>query len=612
MPQSISVCVPAIMLVLLLITALQQCRGQDAKKSLIGQTREHVVPQRQAGTQRGTGSTGVDSLPGSPSECYLMNATQGAVVKDDCGRHNGSLLEDHYTLSPQGVTWNAPGSEIATDVTTFPRSVLACFTHEFGGTRYGSDVTRVFEKYPSLLTSDSGQDGGMSLEGQDGRRQGLNSANLGFLYFTERDGRKNYIAATKEGTNGGPHCLILNRVQSGGDKFYLDGSLLSMSYNASSSNGTLGSGHLVIGGRLHDGDSWFNGTLHLLVLWDDETLATQTAVNRAMAWANNQLRLKGLPPAGSRPFQAGDFQSRFIIVGDSITECGGLAQLDHQKCWAENIKLKNPAVLTVPVAMGGLSGQFAAVTSPWREATLLDPKAPFNVAQFYYGVNDGCRNQYSEDQIWQRAIQWSRYMHTLGVRTLFTTMIDVGNSSNCGPNNEPGAIFKKNLNAIARDHYQGAFDGIVDFASYPDLGADGSSEGRCFQADHVHPNAVCQRQMVQMTEDSVNYILDPGPIFISSSIYAMNGGDKTVVLSPSIATESTVTLPSCFGKTGMPYTIANGSTPAKKFKLTLVPRPDESIFGVNKQTLTIAPGTSATMVSIVSDVSKSGCTWIRM
>ncbi len=555
----------------------------------------------------------VYSLPGSPDTCYLMNSSSGAVIKDSCGNHDGALSGSHYTLSTQGITWNAGGSQIRTTITTLPRSVLACFTHQFGGTRYGDDVTNTFEKYPSLLTSDAASGSSISLEGQDGSQQGLSSANLGFLYFTERDsGHKRYVAATRDGTNGGPHCLILNRTHSGGDKFYLDGAAMGMVYDADTADGTLGNGNLIIGGRFGDPDFWFNGTLHLLVLWDTEALESPAAINQAMSWANDQLRIKGLPSAGSQPPHMNDLQSRFIIVGDSITVAAGIDPAKGEKRWAPNVKLKNPAIVTVPVAMGGLTGQFAAITSAWREATLIDPRAPFNVAQFYYGINDGCRNQFTEDQVWQRAVQWSRYMHSLGVRTLFTTMVDIGNSGNCGPHNETGATFKKNLNTLARGNYRGVFDAIVDFASDPELGADGASKGKCFGTDHVHPNGKCQDKMIQMSEDSANYVLDVGPTYVATSSYTMDGGDKTVIVLPTIATDSTITLPSCIGKTNMPYTIANGLPPSSTHVVDLIPMSNERVFGVSNQKIPVPAGTSLTLAPIVLASSVGGCTWIRM
>ena len=553
------------------------------------------------------------ALPGSPSACYLLNQTSGKVIKDSCGSHDGTIQGEHYRLSPEGVTWSAGGSVIKTRITTFPKNVLACFTHSFGEVRYGDDVTRVFEKYPSLLTSDAPGSGAITLEGQDSDQQKLNSANLGFLYFTEGDQeQKKYVAATTDGTNGGPHCIILARTHSGGDKFYLDGDLMGMTYDASTAEGNLGGGHLVIGGKSDDPDFWFNGTLHILVLWDDEIFANPSAVNKAMSWANNQLRLKGLPTAGSLPAHKNDLQSRFIIVGDSITECAGVDAAAGKNCWARNARVHNPEVTTVPVAMGGLSGQFAAISSPWREATLLDPRAPFNVAQFYYGINDGCRNHFSEDQVWQRAVQWSRYMHTLGVRTLFTTMIDIANAGGCGPNNESGATFKKNLNRIARTNYKGVFDGIVDFASDPELGADDSSLGRCFGPDHVHPNANCQDKMIQITEDSANYVLGAVPTTMTTAAYAMHGGDKTVVVPPSFRTNSTITLPSCYGKTGMSYSIVNGLMPLTKLTVTLAPKAGESLFNVENASLMVLPGTAMTLAPMVSNPAAAGCTWIRM
>ena len=66
--------------------------------------------------------------------------------------------------------------------------------------------------------------------------------------------------------------------------------------------------------------------------------------------------------------------------------------------------------------------------------------------------------------------------------TLFGTMIDLGNPHSCGNNNESGSTFKRNLNSIARNHYSGIFDGIVDFASYPGLGADRASSGQVLRS----------------------------------------------------------------------------------------------------------------------------------
>jgi hypothetical protein len=555
--------------------------------------------------------TNSSALPGSPSECYLMQDV-GSVMRDSCGHHDGILSGTHYTLSLQGITWNEGGSQVTTDVTHFPMAILACFTHGFGGTKDAYEVTRGFEKYPSLLTSDDASGDAVTLEGQDGNQQGLTSANLGFLYFAEgRSQGSKYSAATKDGTNGGPHCLIVDRTMSGGDKFYLDGVLMSMAYNESTGASTLGKGHLVIGGRPGDSDFWFNGTLHLLVLWDDEALQDPAKVNRALSWANDQLRAKGLPAAGSTPPNANDLQSRFVILGDSIAQCAG-APITPEECWAKNIHLQNPAIETVRLSVGGSSGQFGAITSPWREATLIDPKAPFNIAQFYYGINDGCRNQFSEEQVWQRATQWSRYMHSLGVRTLFTTMIDLDRASACGNKNESGAQFKRRLNAIARSNYQGVFDGLVDFASFPALGADGASLGQCFGPDKIHPSAACQNVMIQMTEDSANYLIGDALKYVRQSGYVMTGGDKRILILPDKSKDMAITLPSCYGKTNMPYTIANGALPFTGYRATLLSQPGETIFGMAGQSIEVQAGHTVTVVAVVEDPSLAGCTWMTM
>jgi hypothetical protein len=549
------------------------------------------------------------SLPGSPSECYLLSETSGSVIKDSCGHGDGVVSGDHYSLSPQGVTWEAGGSQIKTSATIMPRSVLACFTHEFGGTRYPGDVTKLFEKFPSLLTTDGTDGNAIFLEAQDGHKQHRNVANLGYLYFTEGRSSNEYIAATSDGTNGGPHCLVLNRVATGGDQFYLDNRRMVTAYDASTGGETLGGGHLVIGGRLADPDYWFHGTLHLMVLWDTETLTTQADVNQAMSWANDELRKKGLPAAGVVPPPASDLQSRFVIVGDSITACQGPAIVTREQCWALNIHLQNPAVVTIPVAIGGLSGQFDAITSPWREETLFDPNAAFNIAEFYFGPNDGCRNQFTEGQLWQRAVQWSRAMHRLGVRTLFTTMIDLVNPAGCAQTNESGTAFKNNYNAIARNNYRGVFDGIVDLASYPGLGADGANQGRCFGPDHTHPNPTCQGKIIQMVEDSANYLLNSGPTILSASDYSMKASDKELIVLFAPSRGSKVTLPSCLGKTGMRYTISNSSSPSSAHSLTIQPIAGESIFGVIDQPLSVSRGTAVTLMPIVADPAAAGCTW---
>ncbi len=570
------------------------------------------------GTGSGSQQTNADatqatySLPGAPSECYLMNQTSGSVIKDTCGRGDGVISGNHYSLSPQGVAWDAGGSQIKTNATVMPRSVLACFTHEFGGTRYPGDVTKLFEKFPSLLTTDGTDGNAIFLEGQDGHQQHRNVANLGYLYFTEGRSTNEYIAATSDGTNGGPHCLVLNRVATGGDQFYLDGKRMATSYDASTGAESLGKGHLVIGGRLADHEYWFHGTLHLLVLWDTETLNNQTAVNQAMTWANDQLRKRGLPAAGEVPPPASDLQSRFVIVGDSITACQGPATVTREQCWALNIHLQNPAVVTVPVAIGGLSGQFDAITSPWREETLFDPNAAFNIAQFYFGPNDGCRNQFTEDQLWQRAVQWSRSMHRLGVRTLFTTMIDLVNHAGCAQTNESGTLFKNNYNAIARSNYRGVFDGIVDLASYPGLGADGANQGACFGPDHTHPSPVCQGKIIQMVEDSANYVLNSGPTIVSTPDYSMKASDKELIVLPDPPRASKVTLPSCLGKTGMRYTVSNSSPPSSARPLTVQPMSGESILGVIDQSLSISPGTAITLMPIVANPAVAGCTWTTL
>ncbi len=549
--------------------------------------------------------------PGSPSECYLSQEGNAAILHDSCGHHDGRLSGDHYTLTPQGITWDGGGSQVKTDVTRFPKSILACFTHQFGGVRDAYEVTRTFEKYPSLLDSDDTSGKAISLEGQDGGQQGLTSANLGFLYFAEgRSDKSRYVTATRDGTNGGPHCLMVNRTASGGDTFYLDGTPMAMAYKASTGSETLGNGHLIIGGKLGDADYWFHGTLYLLVLWDDETLTDQAKVNEALDWANAQLRNKGLPAAGSVPPTANDLQSRFLIMGDSITQCAG-APIPDDKCWAKNIQLENPLVKTVRISMGGSSGQFTSVTTPWREATLIDPRVPFNVAQFYYGINDGCRNQFSEEQVWQRAVEWSRYMHSLGVKTLFTTMIDLDRAAHCGPENQSGSAFKNALNAIARNKWQGAFDGLVDFAAFPGLGADGASLGRCFGPDKIHPSAACQEEMIQMAEDSANYLLGDTVTYVRQNAYTMKASDKRVVVL-SDQKVATITLPSCYGKTSMPYTISNGASPSADSKATLLPKAGESMFGAPNQMIEIPAGQSATVVALVPNPSAGGCTWVTM
>jgi hypothetical protein len=46
-------------------------------------------------------------------------------------------------------------------------------------------VTRLFEKFPSILTTDGTDGNAIFLEAQDGHKQHRNVENLGYLYFTE-------------------------------------------------------------------------------------------------------------------------------------------------------------------------------------------------------------------------------------------------------------------------------------------------------------------------------------------------------------------------------------------------------------------------------------------
>ena len=182
------------------------------------------------------------------------------------------------------------------------------------------------------------------------------------------------------------------------------------------------------------------------------------------------------------------------------------------------------------------------------------------------GTNDVCVIGRTPAQAWADVISIGLAAKAVGFKTILSTMI----SRNGCPNG--GDSIKNQLNDLERTSWvaSGAFDAIADNGATTQLGCDScSTNNTYFAGDSTHPNTTGQLVMASVYSDVVNS-MDGSTLLLphlitNMSAYSMTPADNYMTwagdagFASAHPADSTLTLPTCQGRTGSVYTVHNTS-----------------------------------------------------
>jgi len=193
----------------------------------------------------------------------------------------------------------------------------------------------------------------------------------------------------------------------------------------------------------------------------------------------------------------------------------------------------------------------------------------------------------------------------LGCEVYVATMLS---RSGSGTNSQTNDANKNSLDVqIAANWKNAGFDGFVDFASNPNLGANNAySNTTYFQADGIHPNQTGANLMGSIASNVLNYYhsvySEGSPHTVSTTPYTMTVQDVALNFMTGA---SAVSMISCQGFTGREFLFTNISGG----NVTLTTNGSELINGAS--TSVISDGTSVRLKAAVLDYSTSGCRWTK-
>jgi hypothetical protein len=166
---------------------------------------------------------------------------------------------------------------------------------------------------------------------------------------------------------------------------------------------------------------------------------------------------------------------------------------------------------------------------------------------------------------------------------------------------------KDALNPLIRSGANAGGYFVVDFASQPNVGADGAySNATYFQGDGVHPTNAGQVLLAAAASNAVNAYgygsaSQSNPTLYSSNAVTMVSGDRFATIIPTAA--ATATLPDCLGVTGARYQIFDASAGANT--ITFSGKASEAISGP----ATLAQNTAAIFQATLISQAAAGCGW---
>lgn len=217
--------------------------------------------------------------------------------------------------------------------------------------------------------------------------------------------------------------------------------------------------------------------------------------------------------------------------------------------------------------------------------------APFmNSQQGNVAMLDACTNDIQASVSAQTCMNaqeaWAAKVHQLGGRAVSLSML-----SRTGLNSQVDAF-----NTLWRKTCWTIFDGCVDIAADPNLGADNAfSNTTYFQSDGIHLNATGQALVSGYVSAELNRVYYSRKSFIAETASATIFGDENVVTCNPASASITITAPSAEAATGVRIKVANVQTSgANTCSIASV---GSQTFGGAASPVSVANATTVTYVS---------------
>lgn len=363
-------------------------------------------------------------------------------------------------------------------------------------------------------------------------------------------------------TTDGCHLITWVRGSSK-DQFYIDGTEVTSYFAqpAGSSAVTIASGTFSLGmapyGTLPQVAYAYPYPIYYSAVFSSALTATQ--INTLAGSVQTYAQLRGIVKA---PAGFSDAGNQLLFVGDSIT-FGYLTTTP----WPRTVTTAGNTVNTyIPITgAAGLTNNIASASwqlgnmiqeCPSRGYGAMNPNSNTTVI-IWGGTNDlGTPTQVSAATAYQRLRRLVQCYKAAphNPRVFVMTML-----SRTG-NGFGGATLdslKNSINDMMRKDWAGS-DGLIDVASFPGMGADGSNANptaacngaNCFNTDHVHPIDAGATIIASGVEGYINYAdavkSGSNPLLTTATAYQETAGDVAVNANPTGASQ-TITLPSLMG-----------------------------------------------------------------
>jgi len=549
-----------------------------------------------------TCSTLSNPVEGASAE-YPMQDLSGTVVHDVSGNGNdATFVNGPPVWYAYGLAFNDTGfaanavASLSTPLTTFGAFYVAHCTANMGATSGIADNLGPVTQFQPFTSTSSSSTGVMIYGGGNVYNKVVGV----FPAIVTQPGFN--IRTDLSWGYGGCHVYgySLTAPSDGLDHITVDG-VEPPSY---SDHGASGANAPITGGTYQIGEDPFGngmrGVLTYAIYYPtSHTVAQMQAVTRYI-----QAKLALRPTFPQYPVLNNTATPQLVFNGDSlIATYGGSRQL------TADVTTNN----TYNVTNYGIAGLTAFDTCKlysqrWAQQTIPNQ----STAVFWAGTNDfgafGLRATTAE--AWLALSQCASIAHQFGVRAVVASMIS-GNGRDAN---------KNALNALIRAQWkQVGFDGFVDLAEAPGLGADGAfSNTACFNGDQVHltgpGTGTCETVtttalsgygvVAALMSNGINSLdgsSATNPDKTTSTAFVSAASNNFVIQTP--ASPATYSLVDCQGET-TPRTLVNGSASNAI-----------TVSAINSQTLTgsstVAANATAVFSPILISPTASGCSWVR-
>lgn len=553
--------------------------------SAAGQVLTSTGPGTTYTAQSLTGAT-VAALPGSPSFVYNFiqaGDQSGTTIHDATGNGNNATIS-----AAQNVVWTGTGVNFANYNGTAIQAALPAVAgndRSFCFTMYEPPVQNLSTVYKSALLANAGGNTLYNYINDFGAGYGYQAYSM-FIGTTE-------FSTVTNPPHSGFHteCAVLGLTSSStSDAYYSDGNLLNSS--------------VASGG--HAGDTWagatnlapVNGsepsanTFYYIAGWPTQLTAAQ--VMQASNAMQSAVAAKGVP---TTPVKVASGKPTIIAVGDSITNGGGASTTTW---WPADLSVNAAYTLINNEGLSGYAAWALAAFAPWKDVPQCLTGAAPSAAVFFAGTNDIFVFGFSAAATYNNIMSWVNQMQGSGCQLFVGTMLPRASST--------GDTDKNTLNPLIRSGAQLGLYNLIDFASNPNLGADGAySNATYFNADLTHPTNAGQSLLGAEASNAINAYgigaaSEANPTAYSGTTTTMVSADRYAVNTSASATAWT--LPDCLGVTGTVYQIFNNAAGT----ITFSGKASEAITG----TATAAQNATARFQATLISQAAAGCGWQRI